>query len=114
MPKKLDFNTINPPVLELVMPDADKTQIDVTTPSEKLVEELQTIAPHMSEALAADDNETIPAIYDLAARLISCNRQKLQVTVDDLRNKYKLNLEALLVFYNTYLDFLNEITDAKN
>ena len=50
----------------------------------------------------------------MAAKLMSCNRAGLQVTVDDLRNKYKLNLEALIVFYNVYLSFLNEITSAKN
>ncbi len=114
MAKTLDFNTVTPPTLPLVMRDDRRTEIVVTTPTEGLVEELQAVAPRMMELLNADNADAIPVIYDLAARLISCNRAGLQVTAEDLRDKYHLNLEALIVFYNVYLDFLNEITNAKN
>lgn len=114
MAKTLNFNTITPPTLPLVMCDDDKTKITVTAPSEGLVEELQNAAPHMTEMLQSDDEASVPAIYDLAARLISCNKQHLEVTAEDLRGKYRLNLEALIVFYNVYLDFLGEIANAKN
>lgn len=111
---RLDFNAITAPTLPLVMCDAEKTEIVVTTPTEGLVEELQAMAPELTKALNADDAASIEAVYILAAKLVSCNRAGLQVTADDLRNKYKLNLEALIVFYNVYLGFLNEITSAKN
>lgn len=114
MAKTLDFNIVVPPTLPLVMRDEAKTEITVTAPLEALVEELQAVAPRMTAMLETDEAETIPAIYDLAARLISCNKQGLQVTAEDLRDKYKLNLEALIVFFNVYLDFLSEITNAKN
>ena len=42
------------------------------------------------------------------------NQQGLQVTAEDLRGKYRLNLEALIVFYNAYMDFIGEVTHAKN
>ena len=114
MAKTLDFNTLVPPTLPLVMRDEAKTKIDVVAPTEGLVEELQAVAPTMGSALAANEEEAVPAIYDLAARLISCNRQGLQVTAEDLRGKYALNLEALIFFYNAYMDFIAELTDAKN
>ena len=114
MAKTLDFNALVPPTLPLVMRDAEKTEIIVTAPLEALVEELQAVAPVMEEALRSEEATAVPVIYDLAARLISCNKQGLQVTADDLRDKYKLNLESLVVFYNVYLDFLSEITNAKN
>ncbi len=114
MAKTLDFNVIVPPTLPMVMCDEAKTKIDVVAPIEGLVEELQAVAPDMESALASDEAKAIPVIYDLAARLISCNKQGLQVTAEDLRGKYKLGLEALIVFYNVYMDFLGEITNAKN
>ena len=114
MAKTLDFNIITPPTLPLVMRDEGRTEIVVSTPSEKLVEELQALAPELHKILGVGDAESIKAVYGLAAKLISCNRSGLQVTAEDLRDKYKLNLEALIVFYNVYLDFLNEITNAKN
>lgn len=114
MAKTLDFNVIVPPTLPLVMRDPERTKIDVVAPTEGLVEELEAVAPAMKESLEADQKAATPAIYGLAARLISCNQQGLVVTAEELRDKYKLNLEALIVFYNTYMDFLNEVADAKN
>ena len=114
MAKTLDFNVIVPPTLPLVMRDAERTRIDVVAPTEGLVEELDALAPNMKQALEADQEKSVPAIYGLAARLISCNEQGLSVSAEELRDKYKLNLEALIVFYNTYMDFLNEIASAKN
>lgn len=114
MAKTLDFNALNRPTLPLVMPDEAKTKIDVVAPTEGLVEELQSLAPNMEKALAAENETAVPVIYDLAARLISCNKQGLKVTAEDLRDKYKLNLEALIFFYNAYMDFMAEITNAKN
>ena len=114
MVKTLDFNSIKGPTLHLVMPDDGKTEIDVKTPNEGLVEELQQIAPEMQSAVDAGDRADIAVIYGLAARLISCNRQGLHVTVDDLRGKYRMDLEMLIIFYSNYLDFISEITNAKN
>lgn len=114
MAKTLDFNVIVPPTLPLVMCDPARTKIDVVAPTEGLVEELGVVGPAMKEALASDEEASVPVLYDLAARLISCNKQGLQVTAEELRDKYKLNLEALIVLYNTYTDFLNEVASAKN
>lgn len=114
MAKVLDFNALTRPTLPLVMRDDRKTEITLIAPTEGLVEELQSMAPHMAGALSASEQEAIPVIYDLAARLMSCNTAGLQVTAEDLRGKYRMNLEALIVFYNVYMDFLTEITNAKN
>ena len=72
------------------------------------------MAPELTKILESNSTESVKSVYHLAAKLISCNRSGLQVSAEDLRDKYKLNLEALIVFYNVYLDFLNEITNAKN
>lgn len=114
MAKTLDFNVLTAPTLPLIMRDERRTEIIVSTPSEQLVEDLQAIAPELEKILNAGDAESIKAVYTLAAKLMSCNRSGLQVTAEDLRDKYKLNLEALIVFYSVYLDFLSEITNAKN
>lgn len=114
MAKVLDFNALTRPTLPLIMRDDRKTEITLIAPTEGLVEELQSMAPHMTGALAASEQEAVPVIYDLAARLMSCNTAGLQVTAEDLRDKYRMNLEGLIVFYNVYMDFLTEITNAKN
>lgn len=116
---KLDFNQINRPVLELTMMDKERTVITVTTPTEGLVEELQTTLPELQKIFAPGDQGTVDAAYDLASRLISCNKQGLQVSADDLRSKYwpadrLTNLENLVFFFSAYTDFIEEINNAKN
>ena len=114
MAKTLDFNVIEPLTFPLVMRDPEHTKIDVLAPTEGLIEELEAAGPAIKGALAADDEASVPALYDLAARLMSCNQQGLAVTAEELRDKYKLNLECLVVFYNSYPDFIKEIASAKN
>ena len=117
--KMLDFNALNRPVLPMCMCDEAKTVITVTTPSEILVEELETTLPELKRIVAGKDDEAVAMCYDLAARLISCNREGLTVTVDDLRGKYwptekYTNMLYLVAFFNTYLDYIAEINNAKN
>ena len=114
MAKTLDFNKINRPVLQLIMPNKDKTEIKVSTPSEALVEELQATLPELQKVLGGGDRESVELCYDLAARLINCNRSFIIVTAEELRTKYGLDLEGLIVFYNAYADFIQEINSAKN
>lgn len=114
MAKTLDFNSIKRPSLTLVMQDEEKTRIDVTVPTEGLVSELIAAAPELEAVVKNGDNESLRAVYDLAARLISCNRGGVVVTGDDLKEKYNLDLEAIVVFYGVYTDFINEIANAKN
>lgn len=114
MAKTLDFNTVERPTLRLIMQDENKTRIDVSTPTEKLVEELQQIAPHLASVMESPSEMQNKEVYELAARLINCNRSGIIVTAEDLRDKYYMNLESLLIFFNAYVEFIDEITHAKN
>ena len=116
---KLDFNKINRPVLELTMEDEAQTNITVETPSEGLVEELEAMIPELDTIFSPDNPKSVDAAYDLAARLMSCNQEGVTVTADDLRTKYWRkntihNQLALMSFIGAYMDFLQEIKNAKN
>ena len=119
MSKILDFNKLNGPTLPLVMCDEAKTAITVTTPSEGLVEELETVLPELEGVFKAGDERAINAVYKLAAQFISCNLEGLGVTGEELRTKYWpknriTNQLFLLKFCGAYMDFINEIKSAKN
>lgn len=119
MAKTLDFNKLNRPTLPMVMCDAEKTAIKVTTPVEALIEELEATLPELQSVMDGKDQEAVDLCYDLAARLISCNTTGLKVTADDLRGKFWpkdriMNQLYLVTFYEAYLDFIHEINNAKN
>ena len=114
MAKVLDFNSLQRPTLEIVMPDENKTKIHLVCPTEKLVERLEAGLKELNEVLEKKDGKAIAACYALAADLFNCNDDGLLVTATDLREKYRLGIDALVVFYSAYLDFIDEIKNAKN
>jgi hypothetical protein len=116
---RLDFNQLNTPVLDMTMADEEKTRITVTTPTEGLVEALEAMMPQANAIFAENNPDMLDACYDLAARVMSCNRQGIQVSIDDLKKKYwptdrVANQVHLLTFFKAYMDYIEEIKNAKN
>lgn len=114
MAKSLDFNSVQRPTLELTMKDDAHTVIRVSMPKEALIERLSAGLSELREIVAQQDGESIRALFELAADLISCNRNFVTVTAEDLRDKYHMDFEDLTIFFSAYLDFVNEIQNAKN
>ena len=114
MAKKLDFNALERPVLELTLKDDAKTVVRVEIPTEELVERLQSAASEMQKVINDETGVLVKACFDLAAELINCNADGLVFTAEDLRDKYKMKLYDLTVFFKVYLDFIQEVSNAKN
>ena len=114
MPKVLDLNSIKIPTLELIFTDADHTTIHVTAPTEALINEMESWVKTGMATISAGDDESIEATYDLTARLISCNRERLAVTSADLRGKYRVDIWMLIAVLNAYTEFISEIKNEKN
>lgn len=114
MSKVLDLNNLTRPTLELTLQDEQRTTVRLTTPTEAMVQELSALTPAELNKLKSGDRESVEFVYNLAARLISCNLDFLTITADELRGRYRMDLYSAIVFFNAYLDFINEIANAKN
>lgn len=114
MSNRVDFNKYRPPILEVPMLDDAETVFHVVPPSVALQEELRARTGELSALLTGGDEETRAALFDLAARLISCNRNMRKVTPEELRSVFRLDEEDLVVFYEAYADFLKGIERTKN
>lgn len=108
----VDLSRHRQPSLSVVLSDTE--HIRVTVPTLELIRDLEANLPALSEVLTGENAEARKAIYDLAARLMSCNREGLTLTGEDLDYKYDLDEESLVVFYSAYIDFIDEIKKAKN
>ena len=86
----------------------------MSTPTEGLIEELDETLPELEYVLACGDKSMIRAVYELAAKLINCNRSFITVTPEELRDKYHFDLDALIIFFDAYTDFIEELNHAKN
>lgn len=114
MAKTLNFNSVRRPTLNLVMKDEAQTQIRVTVPNQALIERLQAVAGELQDIVNGKSGDSVEAVYELTASLMSCNTTGQPVSVEDLRGKYQLELEDIIIFFSAYLDFINEVTCAKN
>lgn len=114
MAKILDFNILQQPTQVLRMMDDDRTVIHVSAPTVDLVDELKNNGAALEKALRENNPNTSKVVYNLAARLISCNLDGIEVTAEDLAVKYRMSQTALKLFFETYVEYLNELTDSKN
>lgn len=112
--KKLDFNALERPVLELTLKDEARTVVRATAPTEELVERLVAASSEIQKAINDNTGETIKALFELIADLMNCNVDGLVFTAESLRDKYGMKLYEATVFVKVYLDFIQEINSAKN
>lgn len=114
MAKVLDFNILQQPTQVVRMMDDDKTIIHLSAPTVDLVDELRNNAAQLEAALSGKSEDTRQAVYNLAARLINCNLDGVIVTPEELAVKYRMSLQTLGIFFDTYVDFIGEIGGEKN
>lgn len=110
----VDFNRFRPPILTVPLMDEAKTVLHVVPPTVALQEELRARSAELSALLMGGGDETVGAFYTLAAKLMSCNRNFKNITGEQLRTVYKLDTEDLIVFFDSYSDFLKELEGLKN
>lgn len=114
MVKTLDFNALEKPVLELTLKDEAKTVVRATAPTEELVERLTAASSEIQKVIKDNTGETVKALFELIAELMSCNIDGLVFTAEDLRDKYGMKLYEATVFVKVYLEFIQELNNAKN
>lgn len=114
MSKSFDFNAITQQTLEVTLNDPEHTKIHVTTPPERLIEQLAASIDDLTGKDTGNDFDKIRASYKLLAELMSCNLEGLKITADDLREKYNVAPMVLAAFVTVYMDFINDFHNAKN
>lgn len=114
MARTIDFNKLEQPTLKLIMRDEKRTELNVTAPAEELIERLEANLDAIKDACKPGKAGSLDKAYELAADFISCNQEGLKITGDELRNVYKVNYIMLTAFLINYLEFIDEIKNAKN
>ena len=109
----LNLNTAKRPVFTLTLMDDAETTIHVKVPDMDLFKEIQAMSSEL-DALADDDPGAVDAIFDITSRILSCNREGLSVAAEELRGKYRMGLEEVLLVFGSYAEFLADIMKEKN
>lgn len=112
--KTLDLlNYDNRPVMQLAMPDG--STLHITLPNKSLITRLMRFKDTISEMQESSEPEAVlNEMYDLAAKLMSCNLKNRVITSEELSGEDGISLEFLTIFFKEYFDFVNSITNSKN
>lgn len=113
MARVLDLNNVQQSFMDLTLQDDAHTVVHLDITTEENVNKLLSIGPDL-EKLKRGDREGVDAIYDLAAKIISCNLDYFTVTGQELREKYGMNLYSAIAFFSAYMGFINELSNQKN
>lgn len=116
MSKVFDFNALTQHTLETRLGGPENTVLHVTTPPERLIEQLAASQDEMYDLWKSEGRniEKARASYEMAAAIISCNTEGRKVTAEDLRDKFNVYPAALAAYLTAYMDFINEFHNAKN
>ena len=114
MAKGLNFRSFNQPTFPITMNDPAETLITCVAPTVELVERLEANQDALVAVLEKGDRESLEEMWKLTADLISCNREHIKVTAEELKGKYGMTYEMLFAFLIAYLEFIGEIKNAKN
>ena len=114
MAKGLNFRNFAQPTLPINMNDAEETLFTLTAPTVELVERLEANQEDIVATFRKGGRESVDELWNLAADLISCNREHRSVTAGELKGKYGMTYEMLFAFIVAYGEFINEIKSAKN
>jgi len=109
----LNLNTAKRPVFTLTLMDDAETTIHVKVPEMEMFKEIQGMSAELS-ALGDDSPEAVDAIFDITSRILSCNRERLTLSAEDLRGKYRMGLEEVLLVFGSYMEFITDIVKEKN
>lgn len=103
------------PVLRVKLQDRGRgLELSVLPPTVALQRELEAEQSDLDEALGSGVEEARVAIYDLAARLLSNNRQGVYISAAQLPTRYRVADDQLITFFEAYADFVGKLAGSKN
>jgi hypothetical protein len=112
--RTLDLNALEQPVLELTLKDTDHTVVRVKAPTEELVERVQGVYTRLGAVIEKKDASSTAALFELAAEFMNENMEDITFTAESLRDVYKLKLYDLMAIFTVYMEFIDDIKNAKN
>ena len=114
MAKTLDFTKVKKQFLTVKLNDDDKTVLAVNTPTKAVWDAMFDCASKLDGI--TDDAETmadtLDSLHEVCAVALSNNKNRKHFTVDDLKGLF--DLEDLILFFTTYMDFVGEVASTKN
>ena len=116
MSKTLDFTKAKKRFLTVKLDDAEETVLCVNMPNKATYEQLFECGKELDKMNGTASPEevqgAITAMYEAVAVAMSNNKQGKRFTASDLETMF--DIDDLMLFFTTYMDFVGEIASEKN
>ena len=113
MAKPLNFNTIKKQYLTVTLADEKNTVLMIGTPTKSVMDEL-TLLQNGINAVGNDANnaEATDDLYSACAKVMSRNKAGVKITKEYLAEIF--DFEDITIFFNAYMEFIDEVIASKN
>ena len=113
MAKSLNFNNVKKQFLTITLADEKCTTLMICTPTKAIMDDLIVLQESMT---AVNNNETnteaVDDLYEACARVMSRNKAGVKITKEFLANIF--DFEDIILFFNAYMEFIDEVIGSKN
>ena len=113
MGKILDFHKVTKQFLTVTLPDEKNTILFIGTPTKAIMDDL-TLLQNTTNS-EGDDKSNIEAtddLYNACARVMSRNKAGIKITKEYLADIF--DFEDIKIFFNAYMEFIDEVIGSKN
>lgn len=113
MSKTLNFNKLKKQYLTVELADEEKTVLLIGMPAKAIMDDLFTLKENL-DAISDGENDTevTDDLYLACAKVMSRNKGGIKITKEKLSDLF--DFEDIMIFFNAYMEFIEEITSSKN
>lgn len=113
MSKTLNFNNVQKHYLTITLADEKQTTLMIGTPTKAIMDDLVFLQSSL-ENINEDETsvEATDNLYNACARVMSRNKGNIKITKEYLENIF--DFEDITIFFTAYMEFVTEVTNAKN
>ena len=113
MTKPLNFNNLKKQYLTVTLPDEKNTTLLIGTPTKKLMDDLISLQSNLANFEEDTGNtESFDELYDACAKIMSRNKAGVVITKEKLEDVF--DFEDVMIFFNAYMAFIDEVAGSKN
>ena len=113
MAKTLNFNNVKKQFLTVTLADEKNTILFIGTPTKAIMDDLTLLQNTMTSVGDNDSNiEVTDDLYGACARVMSRNKAGIKITKEYLADIF--DFEDITIFFNAYMEFVDEVIGSKN
>lgn len=113
MAKAINFNNVKKQYLTVTLSDEKETTLMIGTPTKSVMTELYNLKDALKSFDSEDpDIEVTDDLYNTCAKVMSRNKGGITITGDFLSEIF--DYEDIVLFFNAYMGFIDEVLGSKN